>query len=155
MVVEMFNSVLFVCIGNVCRSPVGEGMLKKYAAEHQLDIKVGSAGVHALVGEQPQPYSQEVSLEHGLDISDYMAEQITQEIVYEYELIIVLDSMVREILLKKYPFAAGKVSKLGRFDNEMDIVDPYKKPKQAFTNMYDNMDKCVKSWLKAVWQVAA
>lgn len=150
----MFNSVLFVCIGNVCRSPVGEGLLKKYATEHGLDIKVGSAGVHALVGEPPQPYSQEVSLEHGLDISSYMAEQITQEMVYEHELIIVLDSMVREILLKKYPFAAGKISKLGRFDNNMDIVDPYKKAKQAFANMYDNMDKCVKNWLKAVWQVS-
>jgi protein-tyrosine phosphatase len=147
----MFKSVLVVCIGNVCRSPVGEALFKKYSEQYQLDLKVASAGVHALVGENPQPYSQEVASEHGLNVSSYFAEQITHEMVCEYELILVLDSVVRGILLKKYPFVAGKVSKFGRFENDRDIVDPYRKPKEAFSRMYDDIEQCTKSWLKAVW----
>jgi protein-tyrosine phosphatase len=147
----MFKSVLVVCIGNVCRSPVGEALFKKYSDQYQLDLKVASAGVHALVGEHPQPYSQEVASEHGLNVSNYIAEQITHEMVCEYELILVLDSVVRGIFLQKYPFAVGKVSKFGRFENDRDIVDPYRKPKEAFSRMYDDIEQCTKSWLKAVW----
>ena len=148
----MFKSVLIVCIGNICRSPVAEGLLKHYSEKYNLDLDVASAGVHALVGDNPQPHSQEMAVAHNLDISDYYAEQITQEMVSHYELIIALDEFIRKDLLHRYPFAAGKIKKLGFLNNNMDIDDPYKKDKTAFVQMYADIDLCLQTWVEKVWQ---
>lgn len=149
----MFKSVLFVCIGNICRSPAAEGLLKHYSDMYNLDLRVSSAGVHALVGQSPQPHSQAVCAEHGVDISGYRAEQVTQEMILNNDLCIVLDEVVRRDLVSRYPFATGKVKKLGFLDDEMDIDDPYRKDKSAFDEMYYNIDHCLKSWLRKIWSV--
>lgn len=149
----MFKSVLVVCIGNICRSPVLEGLLKHYSDKYQLGLTVASAGVHAMVGDHPQPYSQELARQHGVDISGYYAEQITQEMVDQYEIIIALDEIIRKDLLQRYPYAAGKIKKLGFLNNNMDIDDPYKKDKTAFVQMYADIELCLQSWLEKIWQV--
>lgn len=150
----MFKSVLIICIGNICRSPVAEGLLKRYSEKYHLDLEVASAGVHALVGDNPQPHSLAIAAAHDLDITDYCAEQVTQEMMTNYELVIALDEFVREDLLHRYPFAAGKIKKLGFLNNNMDVEDPYKKDKEAFVTMYADIDLCLHSWLKKVWQVS-
>lgn len=149
----MFKSVLVVCIGNICRSPVAEALLKHYSDKYQLGLTVASAGVHAMVGQNPQPHSQELASQHGIDISDYCAEQITQEMVNQYELIIALDDFIRQDLLQRYPFAAGKIKKLGFLNDDIDIDDPYKKDKTAFVQMYSDIEDCLQSWLEKVWDV--
>ena len=149
----MFKSVLVVCIGNICRSPVLEALLKYYSDQHQLGLKVASAGVCAMVGDPPQPYSQELARQHGINIADYYAEQITPEMAQEYELIIALDEIVRNDLLHRFPFASGKIKKLGFLNDNMDIEDPYKKDKPAFVKMYADIELCLQSWLEKVWQV--
>lgn len=149
----MFKSVLFVCVGNVCRSPVAEGLLKHYSEKYNLGLRVASAGVHALVGEPAQPYSIEVAKENGIDISEHRAEQITQEMVFNHEIIIVLDEIIRKDVINRYPFAAGKVKKLGFLNNDIDIEDPYKKGKGEFVGMYSEVERCLGSWLTKIFSV--
>lgn len=72
-------SVLFVCLGNICRSPLAEGALRKAAAEAGLDIEIDSAGTGDWhVGSPPDPRAQETALRYGADISGLRARQIDQ-----------------------------------------------------------------------------
>src|SRR3546814_2115764 len=68
------NRILLVCIGNICRSPLAEALLK----QHFPDKTVHSAGLAALVGHPADSTAQDIAHQHGLDLSAHRAQQITQ-----------------------------------------------------------------------------
>ena len=88
----MIQSLLTVCIGNICRSPIAEGLFRHYAEENGLDMQVSSAGLGALVNHPADPFSVELMDEIGIDITQHRARQITPQIVAESELIITMES---------------------------------------------------------------
>lgn len=149
----MFQSVLVLCIGNICRSPVAEGILKKYAEQYHLNLSISSAGVHAMLDQGAQPHSISVADEHNIDITSHQAKQVTIEMMHEHELILVADDTVRKIASQQYPFATGKIKRIGHFRHE-DIQDPYLKAKSYFDIMYQHLDLCLQDWLRKVWQVS-
>ena len=74
------RSVLFVCMGNICRSPLAEAAFRAEAERLDLDVAADSAGTggwHA--GDAPDPRAQAEALRHGIDISAYRARQVTLE----------------------------------------------------------------------------
>lgn len=148
----MFQSVLVLCIGNICRSPVAEGILKKMSARHQLNLIISSAGVHAMVDDPAQPHSIAVAQEHEIDITNHQARQLTADILNQHELVLVTDETVRKIAMQQHPFAAGKIKKIGNFRNK-EIDDPYQKPKQYFDIMYTDLENCLQDWMQKVWKV--
>ena len=150
----MFKSILILCIGNICRSPVAEGILKKLSEQHQLGLTVSSAGVHAMVDDPAQPHSIAVASENGIDIKSHRARQLTADIIQAHDLILVTDEPVRRIVMQQYPFATGKIKKLGNFRNQ-EIVDPYRKPKKDFETMYVDIEGCLQDWLKKIWRINA
>lgn len=82
-----------VCLGNICRSPLAEGILKKKVEENQLDWEVGSAGTGAWhVGELPDNRSIRTARQHGIDITDQRARQFTAKDFKDYDLILAMDS---------------------------------------------------------------
>jgi protein-tyrosine phosphatase len=85
--------VVFVCTGNVCRSPLAEGLLNSRIIEagRAADIEVDSAGIHALVGEPPQPLSIELAQELGADISLLKARQFDPEDFDKFDHLIAMD----------------------------------------------------------------
>ena len=150
----MFKSVLFVCVGNICRSPVAEGVLKYYSAQYGLGLQVSSCGVYAMVGQHPQPHSIAIAAEQGIDIADYVAKQITLEMVREFELILALDQPVLADVSRRFPFAVGKIKKLGFLENNQDVADPYRKGKEDFIEMYADISRYMHLWMKQMWGVA-
>ncbi|MEM9884294.1 MAG: low molecular weight protein-tyrosine-phosphatase [Bacteroidota bacterium] len=85
--------ILMVCLGNICRSPLAEGILKKKVEENQLDWEVGSAGTGAWhVGELPDNRSIRTARQHGIDITDQRARQFTAKDFKDYDLILAMDS---------------------------------------------------------------
>lgn len=148
----MFKSVLILCIGNICRSPVAEGILKKMSAQHQLGLTISSAGVHAMADEPAQPHSLAVAQENGVDITAHYARQLTADIMNAHELVLVTDETVRKIAMQQYPSATGKIKLIGNFRN-FEIVDPYRKPKENFDAMYIDIENCLQDWLQKVWGV--
>ena len=85
-------SVLFVCLGNICRSPLAEGALRAEAARLKLDLIIDSAGTgnwHA--GEAPDERAQRTALRHGVDISALRARQVTRADFRRFTHVIALD----------------------------------------------------------------
>ncbi|NIZ61368.1 phosphotyrosine protein phosphatase [Sedimentitalea sp. CY04] len=85
----MAQKVLFVCLGNICRSPAAEGIVRHLAPELETD-SAGTAAWH--VGKPPYHAMQEAIVQRGLDISDLRARQFTSSDYHQFDLIIVMDS---------------------------------------------------------------
>lgn len=85
-------SVLFVCLGNICRSPLAEGAMRAAAAEAGLTIRIDSAGTGAWhSGEPPDPRAQEVAARDGVDISGLRARQVTPDDFRQFDHIVAMD----------------------------------------------------------------
>lgn len=81
-----------VCLGNICRSPLAEGILAHKALENGVTIKVDSAGTAAYhVGEKPDPRSIQIAKKHGIDISKQKARKFTQEDFNNFDIIYAMD----------------------------------------------------------------
>ena len=89
----MKSSVLFVCLGNICRSPLAEGAFRREAERLGLDVEVDSAGIgdwHA--GRPPDPRAVAVAARNGLDITDMTARQVGPDDFRRFEHIVALDT---------------------------------------------------------------
>lgn len=84
--------ILMVCLGNICRSPLAEGIMKYHAKRHGLDWQIESAGTSAYhAGEPPHRLSQKVALEHYIDISAQESRQFVAEDMDSFDRIYVMD----------------------------------------------------------------
>lgn len=114
--------VLFICMGNICRSPMAEGLLKKI---HD-NLSISSAGTSALVGEGPTAEAIEVMMEHGVDISDHVARQVSGDLIRDADLVLTMERYQREELRETYPEADGKIFTLKEYSGtDGDVPDPY------------------------------
>src|SRR5271154_7430581 len=87
-------SILFVCLGNICRSPTGEGVLRYLAAREapQLALEIDSAGTADYhIGSPPDPRSQRAALKRGIDISGLRARQVSESDFERFDLILAMD----------------------------------------------------------------
>jgi protein-tyrosine phosphatase len=125
----MFKSVLMVCVGNICRSPMAEGLWKERL--EAKGIRVESAGLGAVVGKPAHPIAQELMRERGLDISAHRGRQLTPELVAGAELILVMNDEQRRGVEQMAPLARGRVQRIGRFGN-FDVPDPMGSPREKF-----------------------
>lgn len=123
----MIWNILVVCEGNVCRSPMAAALLGAALPER----KVTSAGFNALVGVPAMPFAQDVMRERGLEIGDHRGRQLGRAACMEADLVLVMDWRQRALLENYYPFARGKVFRLGEYKN-LDIHDPYRQPRFVF-----------------------
>lgn len=141
----MFSSILVVCVGNICRSPMGEYLLSEYCRRKGMDTKITSAGIGALVGKGADPLAQEVMWEHSIDLSSHRARQLDERLVKENELILVMEAWQKEEIERLYPYARGRVHLLGKW-SETEIADPYKMPKSHFDEAYKNIERSSQMW---------
>ena len=128
------NSVIFVCLGNICRSPLAEGIAKKIVEQKGYHVRVASAGTGGWhTGESPCENSIKVAQKNGIDISNLRASQITKKELQEFEFVIALDESNYNDLKH---LGAKNLYKLGSFGyNNQDVPDPY------FYNGFEGFDK--------------
>ncbi|BBF91429.1 low molecular weight protein-tyrosine-phosphatase [Blastochloris tepida] len=85
-------AVLFVCLGNICRSPLAEAAFRRVVAKADLDVEIDSAGTgHWHVGEPPDARAQAIARRHGVEIASYRARQVTVEDFRRFTHIVALD----------------------------------------------------------------
>ncbi len=124
------NKILFVCIGNICRSPIAEGLLR-----HALpDRAICSAGVGAMRGYPADPLSVQIMQEQGIDISTHRAQSLAAWMVLESDLIITMDLEQQAHIESLYPASKGKVKRLGE---DYDVPDPYQLGLASFRHAFN------------------
>ena len=140
--------ILMVCLGNICRSPMAEGILRhKVRAMKRDDIKTDSAGtigIHA--GEAPDLRMQKTALKNGIDISDLRARQFVQKDFDDFDLIFAMDqSNLKNILTLSRNDADRKKVKLilnESFPGEdREVPDPYFGGQEGFQHVFDLLDE--------------
>ncbi|WP_027858093.1 low molecular weight protein-tyrosine-phosphatase [Marinobacterium jannaschii] len=141
----MFNKILVVCVGNICRSPVGEYLLQDKLPS---SFEVRSAGLGALVDKPMDPTSLELLNELGIDGSAHRAQQIDGTLIAWADLILVMEKGHLEALAVKAPQARGKIHLLMKWEDDKDIPDPYKQSREAFQHAITLIELGSSSWLK-------
>jgi protein-tyrosine phosphatase len=118
------QSVLFVCLGNICRSPLAEGIARAWVEEHNLDVLVDSAGTSSWhVGEAPCNNSIVVAKKNGLEIAYLKARQVERKDFERFDLIVALDANNYNDLKN---MGAKNLVKLGSYGaGGADVPDPY------------------------------
>jgi protein-tyrosine phosphatase len=137
---------LMVCLGNICRSPLAEGILQQKAAAAGLDWQVDSAGTNGYhVGEAPHPLSQKVARRNGLDISQQRARRFTATDLAKYDRIYALaGDVVDEI--RRISGRGAELSKVQLLMNELhpgqdeDVPDPYYGTEPGYHEVYEMID---------------
>ena len=122
------KNVLFVCTGNICRSPIAEGFFRRLTGNRK-DIEVASAGVHAVRGQPPSVYAVEVCAEEGTDISDLRSQPLTGPLVDRATHIFAMTGAHLETIQTLFPQSAEKTFLIREFEQPgttvwRDVPDP-------------------------------
>ncbi|MXS85114.1 low molecular weight phosphotyrosine protein phosphatase [Nitrosomonas sp. HPC101] len=143
----MFNNILIVCTGNICRSPMAEVFLRAALTQSgKTGHTVSSAGLGALPGHQADPAVHQLMAETGLDISTHRARQITDDMIHRADIILVMETWQKTAIEARTPSAKGKVFRLGEWE-KIDISDPYKKNLCAFKHAMMLIEQGVSQWV--------
>lgn len=128
----MFNNILVVCVGNICRSPTAEFLLKQALPGKT----VHSAGLGALKDHDMDATAREVAQRHGVSCPPHQARQLTRDLCRQADVILVMESRHKEGVSQLAPEARGKTFLLGQWGQGQEIPDPYKKSTEAFEHVY-------------------
>jgi protein-tyrosine phosphatase len=143
--------VLVVCLGNICRSPIGEGLLRHHAAIQGVRLQVASAGTSGHhVGEAPDRRSVEVMRRHGLDISGQRSAQLTMKDLERYDVVLAMDAANLndiEALAERLKARGGSPAEVVRFDAQADVPDPYYGGADGFEAVYAQVDAAAAAWV--------
>lgn len=150
------NSILFVCLGNICRSPLGEGILRYKANERGLHLKIESAGTNRYhVGDNPDSRSILVAKSRGVDISRQVARQFRSSDFDDFDLILVADAEVYRDL-RHWFRSEEDMKKVDFMMNMLDpgsnkpVPDPYYGRQEGFEKVFDMLDAVCEAILKKV-----
>lgn len=153
--------VLMVCLGNICRSPLAEGVLRKLVADAKLDhmIEVDSAGTAGhTIGFRPDVRSIEVALKNGIALH-HEARQLRRQDLNEFDFVLVMDHSNFENAMKlaKNDYERSKIRMITDYDqrpHKLKIVkDPYYGDLNDFINTHDQLVHCCEGWLRSLADV--
>jgi len=150
--------VIFICLGNICRSPLAEGVFKHLVSEEGLENKIsaasaGTSGWH--IGERPDPRSVEVALQNGIAL-DSRGRKAVSEDFQEFDYIIAMDKN-NYADMKRLPGAsktgAAKLRLMRDFDESgkgLDVPDPYYGGDEGFQKVYEMLDRSCRNLLEEI-----
>jgi len=151
------TKVLFVCMGNICRSPTAEGVFRKMVRDSGLDdiVHIASAGTHAYhVGEPADARAMQAAGKRGYEFGDFRARQISQDDFREYDLILAMDWENLTLLQQQAPRGEKhKLHLLMRYAGEFDaatVPDPYYGGPEGFGTVLDYVEDACQGLLEVV-----
>ena len=136
--------VLFVCMGNICRSPTAQGVFEALVVREGLQqrVRVDSAGTHAYhIGEPPDPRAQQAALRRGVDLSVQRARKVCPEDFSDFHYVLAMDrdnyEALREICHPDYAERLRLFLEFAPHLGERDVPDPYYGGAQGFERVLD------------------
>lgn len=139
------KNILVVCIGNICRSPMAEYLLKNECPE----LEIHSAGIAALV-DHPADEKANVCMQSlNIDMSKHSARKLNMTLIKEADLILVMSQNQLKHIEQTWPFAKGKTFRLGHWQAK-NISDPYQHEQKVFDETCQLIQQCVADWKKHI-----
>jgi low molecular weight protein-tyrosine phosphatase len=146
--------VVFVCTGNICRSPTAEGVLRHLAQKERLKIHVESRGTHHYhVGEPPDARAQHHASRRGYDLSAQRAKQVTKRDFDEFDLVVAMDRGHLGILERMCP--REHLGKLRLLVPDADVPDPYYGGAEGFEQVLDLVEAACRDLLSEIRALAS
>ncbi len=140
----MFNRILMVCVGNICRSPTAEILLQEMLPSPAYEIS--SAGISALVGKGIEPTAHAILQTKGHATPEHQARQLSRDLLRSVDLVLTMEIRHVDHILRFAPEARGKVFLLGKWQKEREIDDPYRKGEAAFMLAYEQILEGTRAW---------
>lgn len=151
--------VLFVCMGNICRSPTAHAVFRKLVTEEGLSgcIEVDSAGTHAFhVGNPPDQRSMQTAQQRGIEMQDLRARKVEFSDLIEFDYVLVMDGANYDIVADMADSQLrSKVELFLRYAPEVAedyVPDPYYGGAQGFEQVFDMVEKASRGLLQAIQQ---
>ncbi|MCC7181524.1 MAG: hypothetical protein IT177_24310 [Acidobacteria bacterium] len=152
------ESILFVCLGNICRSPfaavLASERFKQHGGEH---IRCASAGIRTTQAARSPKAACDVAATYGLSLVDHRPQTVTRELMASHDLIVVMEAAHLLELRASYPDVAERVVLLSLFDREAmpgyeryNIADPFSRPRAAFEACYERIDRALSSMVSSL-----
>ena len=136
-----FDNILVVCVGNICRSPIAEAVLKQQHPNKKID----SAGLSAVVGNGADPNALAVMSALGIDMSEHIAKQIDETLVRRADLILTMSGSQSKWIEDRWPHCRGKTFRIGHWIDQ-DIADPYRHDLSVFEDARQDIFDSLKPW---------
>lgn len=139
----MFDNVLVVCVGNICRSPA----LEKLLAAELPDKTIHSAGLGALVGKPVNAQMAELLRADEVPPDGHAARQLDSRLLREADVIIAMEKSHLRAIRERSPESAGKAMLATQWLDRVDVADPYRKDDAFFLACYRQLKACADSWV--------
>ena len=152
------KKILFVCTGNVCRSPMAEGLLR-HMLRGRNDIQVASAGLGALKGQGATDVAIDVTAELGIDISSHVSQPLGSELVHQADFILTMTRQHYDAIQALHPTAAEKTFLVREFEElraaeNKDIADPIGQSTDVYRRTRDQIRDALPSLIVFIDQTA-
>lgn len=118
------KKIMFICTGNICRSAMAEGILKKYIKEANLEAEVYSCGIYAEDGDKATDYAIEAAEEYGVDIKKHKATGIRNSNIEEMDIILCATISHKQMVIQMYPSLKEKIMTMKEYAYGKDVTDP-------------------------------
>lgn len=150
--------VIFVCWGNIFRSPMAEMLMVRALAARALGgVRVSSAGVNATPGREAPVDARVAAREAGVSLDAHRATRLTRELAERADILVVMDLLNDAIIAHRFPEAAAKIVPLGAFETPVPkgllatvIHDPYGEGLEAVRGCYARLDRCIDGLTEAI-----
>ncbi|MEZ9233750.1 low molecular weight protein-tyrosine-phosphatase [Vibrio amylolyticus] len=142
----MFNKIIIVCTGNICRSPIAESLFKSALPSKTFQSAGIAVDESNLTGERAHPSSIEVATENGLVIGEHKAQQLTELMCLENDLVLVMSHEQIDEVAQICPLARSKTMLIGQWIGTGEILDPIHLSRESFEIVYDILERAVASW---------
>ena len=147
------RSFLFVCFGNIMRSPMASALLERAASGKNIKIRFDSAGLHAIPGSHAHERAQSAAAEMGIPLDAHQSKMLTPEMVEGADAILAMDLQNVAELLNLYPQFERKIFMLSACSGDLklgEIPDPYFGDLDATRRCYRDLDACIRNMVASL-----
>ncbi len=143
--------ILFVCTGNLCRSPMAEYLMKEMARQYGIDIEVKSAGILAVHGEPATEETVAVLQELGINVKSHRSKPLDWDLLDWADIILTMEGWQKRQILTRVPEMDNKVFTLTEFAGEEgEVTDPYGTARQTYRQVRDQIYMLVEKALRKI-----
>ncbi|MFN2128450.1 MAG: low molecular weight protein arginine phosphatase [Anaerolineales bacterium] len=149
------NSVLFVCTANICRSPMAEGLMKIITRDREEPWLIQSAGVWAYSDQPAAINTIKILKEYGIDLSGHRSRSISQDLMDNSNLIMVMEKTHKETLETGFPERSPKIFLVSEMEGNMkDIHDPIGGTIEDFRSMAEQINRILEDHFEKIYQLS-